>query len=60
MPALGAPNAGFGSTEHWLWEHRTLVLRTSNVGRAFGEYAVLHSRWNLALDAPVLLHRTLK
>jgi hypothetical protein len=37
-----------------------LVLRASNAGRASGEYAVLQPRWNQALDALVLLHRTLK
>jgi hypothetical protein len=37
-----------------------LVLRASDTGHASGEYAVLQPRWNQALDAPVLLHRTLK
>jgi hypothetical protein len=57
---FSAPDVGFGCTGRWLREHQTLVLRASDVGYVSGEYAVLQSRWNQALDAPVLLHRTLK
>jgi hypothetical protein len=57
---FSAPYAGFGSTRRWLREHRTLVLRASDAGCVSGEYTVLQPRWNQALDAPVLLHRSLK